>query len=58
VHVEEVENDLASGVEDLHVREGMAAKAKEDQKSQLKEHVSFGTNMTTEDESSRNDSCM
>jgi hypothetical protein len=58
VHVEEVENDLATGVEDLHVHEGMAAEAKEDQKGQLKERVSFGTNMTTEDELPGNDSCM
>jgi hypothetical protein len=58
VHVEEVENDLATGVEDLHVHEGMAAEAKEDQKGQLKERISFGTNMTTEDESPGNDSCM
>jgi hypothetical protein len=55
VHGEEAARDLATGVKDLHVKEDWES---EDQLLQRKNRVSFGTNMTSEDESSGNDSCM
>jgi hypothetical protein len=52
MHGADVEHDLVIGVQELNVHEGQG-----DAMHQMKERVSFGTNMTTEYECSKNDLC-
>jgi hypothetical protein len=49
---------LATGVKELHIKEDLGLESQEDMLMHKKDRVSFGTNMTLEDESSGNDSCL
>jgi hypothetical protein len=58
MHGKDVAQELAAGVNDLHVEENLARDNHADSMHYRKERVSFGTNTTTDDESSDNGSNM
>jgi hypothetical protein len=57
LHGEDAVRDLATGVNVMHVKEDIGSDSQDDLMQNRKDRVSFGTNMTTEDESSGKDSC-
>jgi hypothetical protein len=58
MHGADVTQDIATSVKGMHVKEDSADDFQGDSMQSRKERVSFGTNMTMNDESSGNDSCM